>query len=126
MGGDLVANSATTNGATILTIPANKTWYGSVMLGATLAVLVGGSAATSYPAVTLHGTGGTWTDGDLVASLALFVPAVGLTALTGSTATAAVSTGPISITARANPITLTLDFTTAGTSAVATAAGEIL
>jgi len=76
--------------------------------------------------VTLHGTGGTWSDGDHVIRVALFVPAVGVTALTGSTATAAVSTGNIEIQARGNPITLTLDFNGTGTSAVATAGGEII
>lgn len=119
-------NSSNVNGATILTIPPNSIWSGSVTLAATLAVAVGGTAATDYPSVTLHGTGGTWADGDHVIRLALFVPAVGLTAVTGSTATAAVSTGSINIQSRANPITLTVDFNPTGTSAVATAGGEII
>ena len=95
-------------------------------MGATLAVAVGGSAATSYPDVRVSGTGGTWNDQDYVLRLSLFVPAVGVTALTGSMVTATMSTGEVQVQSRANPIDLVLNFTTTGTSAVATAIGEFL
>lgn len=120
-----MANSTTANGGTVLTVPANKTWRGSVSLCATLAVSVGGGAATSFPAITVSGVGGTWADGDVVLKLALFVPAVGVTALTGSMVTATLATGDIQVQARANPIDLLLSIG-AGVTGVGTAIGEIL
>lgn len=121
-----MANSSNANGGTVLTIPPNSIWRGSVSLCATLAVAVGGSAATSYPDIRVSGSGGTWANDDYVLRLALFVPAVGVTALTGSMVTATINTGEIQVQSRANPLTLVLNFTTAGTSAVATAIGEFL
>lgn len=121
-----MANSATTNNATILTIPANSIWRGSITLAATLAVSGGGTAQTDYPKVVVSGSGGTWNDGDVVTGLALFVPAVGVTAVTGSTATATISTGEIQVQSRANPMTLKLSFNSTGTSAIGTAIGEFL
>lgn len=120
-----MANSATTNGATVLTVAPNKTWRGSVSLCATLAVLVGGGAATDFPSVVVSGTGASWADGDYVVRLALFVPAVGVTALSGSTATATISTGDIYVRARDNPVSLILNHGT-GVTAVATAVGSAL
>lgn len=121
-----MANSATTNNATILTIPANSIWRGSVTLAATLAVSGGGTAQTDYPKVVVSGTGGTWNDADVVVGLALFVPAVGVTAVTGSTATATISTGEIQVQSRTNPLLLKLSFNSTGTSAIGTAIGEFL
>ena len=121
-----MANSATVNNATILTIPANSIWRGSVTLGATLAVAGGGTAQTDYPKVVVSGAGGTWADGDVVAALALFVPAVGVTALTGSMVTATISTGEIQVQSRTNPLLLKLSFNSTGTSAIGSAIGEFL
>lgn len=118
-------NSATASNGTVLTIPANRTWRGSVSLCATLAVGVGGSAATQFPSVAVSGQGATWADGDYVLRLALFVPAVGLTALTGSTATATASTGDIMVQTHGSPISLILTYG-AGVTAVATAIGEVI
>lgn len=120
-----MANSTTANGGIVMTVPANKTWRGSVSLCATLAVAVGGSAATQFPAITVSGTGGTWADGDIVLKLALFVPAVGLTALTGSMVTATLATGAIQLQAHANPIDLVLTIGS-GVTGVGTAIGEVL
>lgn len=121
-----MANSSNANGGTVLTIPANSIWRGSVSLCATLAVAIGGSAATSYPDIRVSGTGGTWNDQDYVLRLALFVPAVGATALTGSMVTATINTGEIQVQSRANPLSLIINFPTTGTSAVGTAIGEFL
>lgn len=118
-----MANTTTTNGGTVLTIPANSLWHGSISISATLAVLVGGAAATQYPSVTVSGQGATWGDGDTVVRLALFVPAVGLTSLTGGTASACMCTGPIHLQTRQNPISLILNFGS-GVTATATAVGE--
>lgn len=120
-----MANTTTVNGGVVVTIPANSMWAGSVTLCATLAVTVGGSAATQFPSITVSGTGSTWADGDTVIRLALFVPAVGVTALTGSLATATLATGGITVQTRANPISLILNLG-AGVTAVGTAIGELL
>lgn len=119
-----MANSTTVNGGTVLTIPAHSMWEGSVMLCATLAVAIGGSAATQFPSITVSGLGGTWPDGDTVVRLALFVPAVGVTAVTGSQVTAALATGRITVQTRDNPIDLILNFGN-GVTACGTAIGEV-
>lgn len=120
-----MSNSATTNGGTIITVPANTTWIGSISLSATLAVTVGGGAATSYPSITASGSGGIWDDGDVVLKLALFVPAVGLTALTGSLTTESLSISGVRIQTRDNPISLILNIGN-GVTGVGTAIGETL
>lgn len=120
-----MANSTTTAGGTVVTIPANSIWQGSVSLCGTLAVAVGGGAATQFPSVDVVGTGATWANGDVVIKLALFVPAVGVTALTGSMVTATLATGSITVQTRANPISLILNYGS-GVTAVATAIGEVL
>lgn len=120
-----MANSTTVNGGTVLTIPANKVWRGSVSLCATLAVAVGGTAATNFPEIVVSGTGATWADGDVVIKLALFVPAVGVTAVQGSQVTATLATGSIQVQTRANPINLILNYGT-GVTAVGVAIGEVL
>lgn len=120
-----MSNSTNVNGGTVLTVPANTTWMGSVALSATLAVAVGGSAATSYPGITVGGSGGNWNSGDTVLSLALFVPAVGATALTGAIARGDQTISNVRIQARDNPVTLTLNIGP-GVSGVALAIGEFL
>lgn len=120
-----MANTTTTNGGIVLTIPANKLWRGSVGLCATLAVAIGGSAATQFPSITVSGTNATWPDADTVIRLALFVPAVGVTAVTGSQVTATLSTGDITVRTRDNAINLILNYGT-GVTAVGTAIGEVL
>lgn len=119
-----MSNSTTVDGGTVLSIPAGKTWQGCLSLAATLAVSVGGAAATRFPKITISGTGGNIDNGDTLVSLALFVPAVGATALTGSLTTDSLAVGPIQIQARDNPITLILTLGS-GVTGVATAAGEI-
>lgn len=120
-----MSNSTTANGGTVLTIPPNSLWRGSVSLCATLAVAIAGAAATQYPAITVSGANATWPDGDIVLKLALFVPAVGVTALTGSQATASVSTGDITVRTRGSALSLVLSYGT-GVTAVGTAIGETL
>jgi hypothetical protein len=119
-----VSNSTIADGGTVITVPAGRTWQGHLTLAATLAVAIGGAAATRYPKVTVSGAGGNMTDGDSITSLALFVPAVGLTALTGALASQVVSVGPLQVQAGANPIALLLTLGS-GVSGSAVAAGEI-
>jgi hypothetical protein len=120
-----MSNSTTVDGGTIVTIPANSLWHGSISLCATLAVSAGGAAATSFPSITLSGEGGTWPDGHTIAALALFVPAVGATAVTGSQATESMVINNVSIRARDNDLSFILNHG-AGITAVGTACGEIL
>lgn len=119
-----MSNSTTVDGGTVLTIPAGKRWEGCLSIAATLAVAIGGAAATRYPKVTISGTGGSLEDGDVMLGLALFVPAVGLAALTGATASQALCMGRIQVQAGANPISLLLTLGS-GVSGIATACGEI-
>lgn len=118
-------NSTIVNGGTIFTIPANSLWHGSISLCATLAVAGGGSAATSYPSITLSGEGGTWPDGHTIAALALFVPAVGVTAVSGSQVSESMVINNVSIRARDNDLSFILNYGT-GVTAVGTACGEVL
>lgn len=119
-----MANTTTVNGGTVFTIPANSIWRGSISISATLAVAVGGSAGTQFPSITVSGSGASWADGDTVVRLALFVPAVGVTAVTGSITTDSLSVNDIQIKTGANPINLILNIGS-GVTGVGTAIGEI-
>ena len=120
-----MANSTTANAGTVLTVPANKIWQGSVSLSATLAVSIGGSAGTQFPSITVSGLGANWADGDVVLKLALAVPAVGALSLAGATASGSVSTPEIRIRTRANPVSLILNIG-AGVTGVGTAVGHVI
>lgn len=121
-----VANSASTNGGTVLTIPANSVWRGSVSISAALTVAIGGGAVAAQPSVTVSGSGGSWANGDVVVAVSVAAPAVGALALLGLLATNSLATGDILVQARANPLTLVLNFSGAGVSAVAVAIGQFL
>ena len=119
-----MANSATVNGGVIAVIPPNSNWLGSVLLSATLPVAIGGIAAAAVPTVTVSGSGGNMKDGDVLAAVALAVPAVNALALLGAQATDSVSSGSINVQSRANPLQLVLNLP-AGVTAVAVAAGAV-
>lgn len=114
-------NSSTVNGGTVLTIPAGRSWVGSIMLAATLMINAGGAPQFDYPAITVSGTGANWTDGDFVLRLALSVPG----AVLGTQSHSELSIGLVQITAGENPIDLVLSFG-ADTTAAGTAIGELL
>lgn len=121
-----MANFGNTNGAVILTIPANKRWYGNVTLSASVMGVAGDASMTAHPSVTVSGTGASgWSDGDTVVAVALALPSVGVTSLVGASATTNQSSGLIVIHARANPISLILNLP-ARVTGNATAAGELL
>jgi hypothetical protein len=118
-----MANSSTTNGGTVLTIPPNSNWFGSFSLSATLAVAIGSAASTAVPSITVSTAGGaSMNNGDTVAAVALAVPAVNALGLLGSTATATADTGPLNIQTRANQLQLVLNYG-AGVTAVGSAVG---
>lgn len=121
-----MANVGTTNGAVILTIPAFTTWQGYVQLSASIVVGPNGAAASANPSVTLSGSGGNWISGDTVASVNVAAPAALLTALTGTQGSNSTRTPLLQIRANANPVTLTLNVSGAGVTAVAVAGGEML
>lgn len=119
-----MANTANSDGGTVVTIAANSIWKGTITLSATLGVAVGGTSATQYPSVTVSGANSSWANGDTVIKLALFVPAVGVTSLIGASTTASLSTGDIQVRTGANSVDLILNIGT-GVTGVATAIGVI-
>jgi hypothetical protein len=119
-----MSNTATTDGGTLLTVPANSTWLGSVILSATLAVAIGGAAATARPSVTISPDAPPYSDGDTVVAVALAVPAVAALSLIGGATGATATVESISIQTGDDPATLTLHVP-AGITAVAVASGGL-
>lgn len=119
-----MSNSTNVNGGVIITVPANSTWNGSVSLSATLAVAIGGAAVTSYPSITVLGAGGAWTNGDTVLGMALAVPAVGASALTGAIAHGDQVLPNVRVQTRENPVSLILNIGP-GVVGTASAIGEM-
>lgn len=107
-----LGGKATTNGGTLITIPANSVWHGSVTLSA-----LGDSAGTFYPDVTVQGATADPVAGTPVISVLSFGAVVGLVpeVTTGSTADVIVFAG-------SSPATLQLNLNST-TAAVATAIG---
>ena len=121
-----MANFGSANGATILTVPANRRWVGTVSISATATGSAGDGTVTAHPSVTVSGAGATdWGDGDTVVAVALALAPVSLTALTGSAVSASQTSGRIVIHARANPVSLILNLP-ARITGNAFAAGEML
>lgn len=105
-----MANYGNTNGATILTIPANRCWTGSVKISCATSGTAGDASMSAHPSVTISGSGASnWSDGDTVVAVALAIPPVNLTSLVGVTSSSAQSSDRIMIQARANPISLVLN-----------------
>lgn len=118
-------NTTSTNDGVFLTVPANTLWTGYIVLAGALAAGSGvQSQQTATPFVLYNGTGGNMNDGDILARLALATPAQLVGAVAGASNSNSIAVGPMSIQARANPITLTLK-TGSATIASATAVGEM-
>lgn len=109
---NFLGGRATTDGGTLITIPAGSTWRGSVCLSA-----LGDSAGTFYPDVTVQGATADPPAGTPVISVLAFGAVVGLVpeVTTGSTTDVIVMAG-------ASNATLQLNFNST-TAAVATAIG---
>lgn len=121
-----MANFGNTNGATILTIPAGRRWYGTVTLSVASSGTAGDASMAAHPSVTISGTGARdWVSGDTVVAAALALPLVGALSLVGVTATTSQTSGQIVIQAQANPISLVLNLP-ARVTGNALAAGELL
>lgn len=120
-----MANTTTSNGGTVLTIPASTLWYGSISLSASLTVGTGVQAAASAaPSITVSSPDGNLVDGDTIVKLQLNTPAQVLGALVGSSSHGDAVIGPMYIQARTSPVVLTLN-TGGSTAACGTAIGEM-
>ena len=108
-----LAGKVTTDGGTIITIPAGMNWRGSV----TISQLTN-TAGTFYPDITVQGTGSDPASGSALVSVVGFGAVVGLVPM-ASTATI---NDVIVIAPAGNAVTLQLNFRGC-TSAAGTAAG---
>lgn len=120
-----MSNTTSTNGGTVITVPANTLWVGSIILSASLASGTGAVGAQSAtPNITVDGSGGNLVDGDTVAKVQLNTPAQLVGALSGTVAHGNQVIGPMNVQARSNPVSLILN-TGGATAACGTAIGEM-
>ena len=106
----IVAGDATTDGTTLLTVSAGTSASFSVTLAGSLAVGIGGSAATVLPSVSLHGTNALPADGAVLTRLAPTAPAVNALGLLGVTTSSAVYAKDLYVEAPAgNSVTVRLN-----------------
>jgi hypothetical protein len=108
-----VAGKATTDGGTIITIPAGSNWHGSV----TISQLTN-TAGTFYPDITVQGTGSDPAPGSAIISVIGFGALVGLVPMASSASIDDIDVFGDGI----HPVTLQLNFHGC-TSAVGTAVG---
>lgn len=107
------AGKATTDGGTIITIPAGSNWKGSI----TLSQLTN-TAGTFYPDVTVQGTGSDPASGSAILSVVGFGAAVGLVPMSSNASINDIDVFGDGV----HPVTLQLNFRGC-TAAVATATG---
>lgn len=118
----ILCGLAIANGATIITIPAGKTWVGVVTISGCVAVGTGGGQALASARVATAGATVTPPAGEY-GRLDLVAPASVLAAI-GTAAEGSVHV-PLVVAAGANPATLVFNFT-GMTAASASASGFIL
>lgn len=112
-------------GATILTVPAGRTWRGVVALAAAASAAIGTAAATVVAAVNVAGAGATPAAGALV-QMALALPITLAAATNGAAQANSVSLPDVVVIAPAgNAVTLTVT-ADAGVEARGTARGVLL
>ena len=106
---NILSGLATSNAATIITIPAGRTWMGTVTISASAVVAVAGAAINASARVSTAGSGVIPATGDYI-RLDLGAPASG-TALTGTASNSSISS-PLTVSAPAtNSVTLVLNVT---------------
>jgi hypothetical protein len=106
---NILCGLATSNAATIITIPAGKTWVGTIVLSASVAVASGGATINASARVSTAGTGVVPAAGDYV-RVDLSAPA-SVAAGLGTGATQDIQS-PMIVTAPAgNTVTLVLNVT---------------
>lgn len=110
---------------TIITIPAGRTWRGSITIAGSVSVAPGGAAVVAVPNVKVNGAGAVPTAGVIVAILPLTVPAVGATATNGSALSGSVTIPTLVAIAPANNA-ITVDFDPSLATARGIAIGQLL
>lgn len=109
------------SGTALITIPAGKTWTGSVTLAASLNAATG--ATTAFPTVSVESAGGSSpAPATRVAALALSCPAE---ATPGSSVASSTTKDNVVVIAGANAVTLQLNTDTA-TVAAGSAVGYLV
>lgn len=121
-----MSNTATTDGGTVLTIPANSRWLGSISLSATYTTQINTASSTRRPSITVSGAGGNWDDGNTVLAMDLTNPPVLATSASGGSTHGDAVTPQVVVQARANPVSLILNLGGTGVTAIAVACGELL
>lgn len=111
-------------GATILTVPAGRTWKGEVHLTGQAANAIGAAAATHTADLVLAGAGATPAPGTLL-SVALALPATTATATQGSYGRDSVSM-PMVIVAGSADAVVTIAASAGMTAVRASARGELI
>jgi hypothetical protein len=119
--GTYIAGSSTTDGGTVLTIPAGEAFFqGTITLSAAQNGLTGGSASVNYPSVTVEGGLAFYSPGDVMAQVAVAAPAINLLSLLGTSNSNSVVVPVTVISAASEAATLKLNFN--GASGVCAAA----
>lgn len=122
---NVVAGRATVDAATIITIPAGRTWKGSVSLSGALGTAPAVAGATATPTVSIAGVGAVPAAGAIV-GLALRTGGGVATGTVGTNAEAATTIPEVTVIAPAgNAVTLTLQLGGA-TAASASAIGVLV
>ena len=121
---NIVSGRATADAATIITIPAGRTWKGKVTLAASLSAALNTAAVAAVPTVSIAGAGATPAAGAILGR-PLHVPLSTATATNGSYVAGTADTDLIVTAPAGNAVTLTLQLGGA-TAASATAAGVLL
>jgi len=123
---NILDGNATADAATIITIPQNRIWVGSVTLSAAVVIAAGASpAVNALPNVTTTGASATPAAGAVVLGLAISLPANLAGSVTGDGANDVVTIWPVTVYAGATAAaTLKLNFNSAS-AASATAVGYL-
>lgn len=117
------SGSTTTNGGTIVTIDAGKTWRGSITLSTSLSASIGLASKQATPTVTVQGTDSDPVPGTVVTGVSVTTPAVSLLSLLGVTSNANINQSSVVIKAPpGNAVTLQLN-TTSDVQTIAVACG---
>lgn len=102
-------SAVTKDGGAVLSLAAGTVFQGQITLSATAYVAPGSPALTVYPSLQISGQGGSFADQEVIATLALFVPAVPASASVGLTASQSVTIGPLQIQSGAAPVSLVMN-----------------
>ena len=122
---DILVGRATADAATIITIPAGRTWQGSITLSGGLSSAAAAAAASATPTVSVAGTGVVPAAGILV-GLSLRTGGGVATGTVGTNSQGVVCVPAVTVVAPAgNAVTVTLQ-TGGATLAAASAIGLLL